>query len=70
MIKIDQLKDMIKNGNHDEIKSAVKVWDNTASEIEIREDGTICVNGVDLTNAEHESWLEFCEGIGTERNMK
>jgi len=61
MIKPSQIREMIKDGNHEAIIDAFKQWKGFSS-VEIIEKDVIA-DGIKLSDDELRLWLDWCEGL-------
>jgi hypothetical protein len=70
-MKISELKEMVKMGNHEEIIAAVRQWNEyrnerfgKASFNEVVVNGSeIVVDGKNLSDDDLGLWIDYCQGI-------
>ena len=67
MLSANQIKEMIKDGNHEEIKNAFVIWNGDECSVEIQGDGSVSINSEILTDEDLGDWIGFCEGVNKNR---
>jgi len=71
--QVEKYQEMIASaeengGSIEEIKNAVKMWDEKAESVEIEVDGRIKVDGSFLSGEEFLQWFFWTQGAASKRN--